>query len=119
MSLIGLNLLLAQQLPAVPVPGQDPTGATIKMVVMFGVLIVIMWVMMIAPQRKKAKEQASMLGALRSGDRVVTSSGIVGVVLSIKDKTVSLRSAETKLEVLKSAISEVTERGGEASEVKS
>jgi preprotein translocase subunit YajC len=114
MSLNGQNFLLADQQPMV----QDQTGATIKTVVMFAVLIGIMWVLMIAPQRKKAKEQEAMLTGLRSGDRIVTSSGIVGVVLSIKDKTVSIRSAETKLEVLKSAISEVTERGGEAGEAK-
>ncbi len=115
MSLNGPYFLLAQQQPTV----QDPTGATIKTIVMFAVLIGIMWMLMIAPQRKKAKEQEAMLGALRSGDRIVTSSGIVGVVLSIKDKTVSIRAADTKLEVLKSAISDVTERGGEAVEAKS
>src|SRR5579872_6093898 len=110
MSLLGF--LLADQQSLAP----DATGQAIKTAIMFAVLIVIMWVMMIAPQRKKAKEQEAMLGALRSGDKVVTGSGIVGVVLSIKDKTVSIRSADTKLEVLKSAITEVTERGGEASE---
>jgi preprotein translocase subunit YajC len=114
MSFNGLNFLLAQ---AQTVP--DQTGATIKMVVMMGVLFAIMWLVMIAPQRKKAKEQEAMLNALKSGDKIVTASGIVGVVLSIKDKTVSMRSADTKLEVLKSAVSEVTERSGEVSEVKS
>jgi hypothetical protein len=37
------------------------------------------------------------------------------VVLSLKDKTISIRSSETKLEILKSAVAEVTERSGEAS----
>jgi preprotein translocase subunit YajC len=115
MSLSGINVLLAQQQQTV----QDPTAGAIKMGLTIAVFFVIMWVLMIAPQRKKAKEQEAMLSALRSGDRIVTSSGILGVVLSIKDKTVSIRSADTKLEVLKSAISEVTERGGEASEGKS
>jgi preprotein translocase subunit YajC len=114
MSLNSFNGLLAQAGQT-----QDPTGAMIKTVVMFAVLIGIMWVMMIGPQRKKAKEQEAMLGALKSGDKVVTASGIVAVVLSIKEKTVSIRSADTKLEILKSAISEVTERSGEAVEVKS
>ena len=60
-----------------------------------------------------------MLKALRAGDKIVTTSGIIGVVLSIKDKSVSIRSADTKLEILKSAVAEVTERGGESSETKS
>jgi preprotein translocase subunit YajC len=113
MSLFGF--LLAQQQTAVP----DQTGQAIKTVIMLAVFMVLMWVVMIAPQRKKAKEQEAMLGAMKNGDKIVTSSGIVGVVLSIKDKTVSIRSAESKLEVLKSAVTEVTERAGEASEAKS
>ena len=60
-----------------------------------------------------------MLKALRAGDKIVTTSGIIGVVLSIKDRSVSLRSADTKLEILKSAVAEVTERSGESSETKS
>jgi preprotein translocase subunit YajC len=51
---------------------------------------------------------------IKPGDKVLTASGIVGVVISVKEKTVSLRSADTKLEILKSAISEITEKAGEA-----
>src|SRR5271157_1458689 len=115
MTLNGLNVLLAQQQPMEP----NATGQGIKMIGMMAIFIVIMWFLMIAPQRKKAKEQDLMLKALRAGDKIVTTSGIVGVVLSIKDKSVSVRSADTKLEILKSAVAEVTERGGESSETKS
>ena len=115
MSFNGIAVLFAQQMVSQP----DPTGQGIKMILMMVVFVVIMYVMMIAPQRKKAKEADLMLKALRAGDKVVTTSGIIGVVLSIKDKSVSIRSAETKLEILKSAVAEVTERSGEASEIKS
>ena len=71
---------------------------------------------LIRPQQKKAKEHATLLKSIRSGDRIVTSGGVVGVVITVKEKTVTLRSADTKLEVLKSAVSEVSERGGETSE---
>ena len=53
-----------------------------------------------------------MLASLKSGDKVVTSSGIVGVVITVKDKTVSLRSADAKMEVTKSSVTEILERGG-------
>jgi preprotein translocase subunit YajC len=46
---------------------------------------------------------------------VLTASGIVGVVISVKEKTVTLRSGETKLEVLKSTVSEITEKSGDSS----
>jgi preprotein translocase subunit YajC len=111
MSLNGFRYLMAQQ-QTMP----DPTGQNIKFFMMMGVVLVVMWVLMIAPQRKKAKELEAMLKALKPGDKIITSSGIIGVVLTIKDKSVSIRSAETKLEILKSAISDVTERSGESSE---
>jgi preprotein translocase subunit YajC len=91
----------------------NPTGEMIKMVGMIALFGVMMYFLMIRPQQKKARDHDTMMKGLRAGDKVVTTSGILGVVLSIKDKTVSLRSADTKLEVLKSAIAEVTERGGE------
>ena len=46
----------------------------------------------------------------------MTASGIIGVVISVKDKTVSIRSSDAKLEILKSAVSEITERAGEGSQ---
>ena len=115
MTLHGLNVLLAQQQPMQP----NPSGQAIKMIGMMAVFVAIMWFLMIAPQRKKAKEQDLMLKALRAGDKIVTTSGIIGVVLSIKDRSVSIRSADTKLEILKSAVAEVTEHSGESSETKS
>jgi len=115
MTLNGIRGLLADPVPTQP----DPTGQKIVMFGYLAIFAVIMWFMMIAPQRKKAKEQDLMLKALRAGDKIVTTSGIMGVVLSIKDKSMSIRSADTKLEILKSAVAEVTERGGESSEIKS
>ena len=72
-----------------------------------------MWLLIFRPNQKRAKELAAMLKSLRAGDKIVTNSGIVGVVLSIKDKTISIRSSDAKLEILKSAVAEVSERGGE------
>ena len=70
-----------------------------------------MYFLMFRPQQKKAREHANLLKTIKNGDRIVTTSGILGTIIGIKDKSVSLRSADTKLEVLKSSIAEVTERG--------
>jgi len=93
----------------------DPMEGLLKgpvplMVFMF----VIIYVIMIRPQQKKAKQHAELLKTLKPGDKVVTSGGILGVIVSVKEKSVSLRSSDTKLEVLKSAVSEVTERSSSA-----
>ena len=73
---------------------------------------VVFYFLLIRPQRVRAKQQDSLLKNLKSNDRVVTSSGIVGIVISVKDKSVTLRSADSKLEVLKSAVTEITEKAG-------
>jgi preprotein translocase subunit YajC len=70
----------------------------------------------IRPQQKRQKQHDEMLKTLKSGDQVTTTSGIVGTVVGVKDKTLSLRSADTKLEILKSAVSEITARGGDAAQ---
>ena len=86
---------------------------------LMGIFVLGMWFLLIQPQRKKAKELATTLKALKAGDKIVTNSGILGVVLNIKDKSLSIRSADTKLEILKSSVLEVLERAGEPSESKS
>lgn len=94
-------------------PGGDPNVEKQRMLVQFGmigVMMVIFWVMLIRPQQKRAKEQATLLKSLKPGDKVATSAGIIGVVVSLKENTVTLRSADTKLEVTKNSISDVTER---------
>jgi len=129
MRFFALILLLAQQSlmaadAAAPVAKAqqmvpDPFNGAIKSFGLMGVFLLVMWLFILAPQRKRTKELEATLKALKSGDKVVTSSGILGVVLSIKDKTLSIRSADTKLEILKSSVLEVIERGGEPSESKS
>jgi len=57
-----------------------------------------------------------LLKSVKTGDKVTTSSGIVGTIISVREKTVNLRSADAKLEITKSAIAEITERGGESKE---
>jgi len=76
---------------------------------------VVFYFLLIRPQRVRAKQQDSLLKNLKSNDRVVTSSGIVGIVISVKERSVTLRSADSKLEVLKSAVTEIEKSSGESS----
>jgi preprotein translocase subunit YajC len=82
----------------------------------FFILIFIFYFLLIRPQQRKAKEHQKLMSALHKGDKVVTSSGILGTVVGVQEKTISIRSADTKLEILKSAVSEVTERANEPSQ---
>jgi preprotein translocase subunit YajC len=93
--------------------GQPPSffGSPIILFVLVGLM---MYFMLFRPQQQRAKQQAKLLSALKSGDKVVTSSGIIGVVITVKDKTVSLRSADAKMEVTKSSVTEILESGDAA-----
>jgi preprotein translocase subunit YajC len=76
-------------------------------------IFIIFYFIFIRPQSLQRKQQAKLLEALKSGDRVITASGIVGVVISVKDKavppSVSLRSADMKMEVTKSSVVQILE----------
>ncbi len=80
---------------------------------MLVIMVVMFYFVLIRPQSRKAKEHAQMLKTVRPGDKIVTSGGVVGVVITVKEKTLSIRSADAKMEVTKSAIAEISERGGE------
>src|SRR5260221_9725 len=110
-----LDGLLAMAPSATP-PGTapNPQGEMIKMLGMFAIMGFIFYFLLIRPQRQRAKQQETMLKAMKAGDKVVTSGGILGVVIAVKEKTVSIRSADTKLEILKSSVTEITERAGES-----
>jgi preprotein translocase subunit YajC len=70
------------------------------------VIFAIFYLMLIMPQQKKQKKWQQMLAGLKNGDRVVTSGGIRGTVISVKDDAVQLRVPpdNLRLEVARSAV---------------
>ncbi len=99
--------------------GTQAPGQGLWMSLPMILVLVAMFAIMTTSQRKKQKQHDEMLKTLKAGDKVTTSSGIIGVVVGVKDKSLSIRSADTKLEILKSAISEITERAGEPAQSQS
>ena len=74
-------------------------------------IIVAMWFLIVAPQRKKIKEHAKMVEALAAGDEVITSGGIFGVIQQRREDRFLVRiSDNTKVEVEKNAISTVVKK---------
>ena len=73
-------------------------------------MIALVYMMMIRPQQRKQKAWALMLSELKTGDRITTTGGIRGTIMSIKDDALVLRVApdSLKIEVVKSAIASVT-----------
>jgi preprotein translocase subunit YajC len=66
---------------------------------------VIFYLLIFMPMRKRQKKVEAMISALKNGDRVITSSGIYGVIAGVKDKSFILKiSDQVKIEVAKNAI---------------
>ncbi len=70
------------------------------------VMLIVMYFVMIRPQKKKDREDAAMRNNLMVGDEVTTIGGIIGRVVSIKDETcvIETSKAGTKIRILKTAI---------------
>ena len=68
-------------------------------------IFVIFYFLLIRPQKTKEKEHKKMLGNLNKNDEVVTSSGIHGTIINVKDKSVILRIDDNvKIELEKNCV---------------
>jgi len=71
---------------------------------------VAMYFLLFAPQQKKQKQWQAMLAQIKSGDKITTTGGLRGTVITVKDDSMIIRVQPDgiKLEVVKSAIAAVT-----------
>jgi preprotein translocase subunit YajC len=105
---MNLPLLLAQAAAAPATPAAGPAGVGSTFIVYLIALPAIFYFLVIRPQSRARKEQAALLDSLKTGDDIVTASGILGTVTNVKEKTVLVRIADNvKVEVLKSAVATV------------
>ncbi len=80
-------------------------------------IFVIFYFLLIRPQKTKEKEDHKMRANLNKNDEVVTSSGIHGTIVNVKDKTVILRIDDNvKMELEKNAVAYVKKIQGEVSQ---
>jgi preprotein translocase subunit YajC len=113
MSLSNTSTFLAMAPP--PQPGQPAPPIWTNLVPLI-LLVVVFYFALIRPQQKRQKQQTELLKAVKSGDKIRTNGGIIATVITVKDKSLTIRSADAKLEIDKSAVAEITERSGESSE---
>lgn len=87
------------------VVAQAGGGFDFSFLMMMVGMFAIVYFMMIRPQRKQQAEHQALLNALKKGDEVVLSSGLIGKVFAVEDRVVTLDiGAGTRVRVMKSAI---------------
>ena len=73
--------------------------------IMMGLMFVMFYFLLIRPQQRQRKEMATRIAGLQNGDKVVTTSGIHGIVHNVKEHTVVIKVAEaTMIEFDKPAV---------------
>lgn len=97
---------------AEPAPTAGAVGPDILSLLMMVGLFVIMWLFIIRPQMKRAKEHRKMVESLAKGDEVATTGGLVGRIVRLDDNFAMLEVATgVELRVQRNAISSMLPKG--------
>ena len=96
---MGLSLILLQG-------GLGAFTGLVPMLLIIGVF----YVLLIRPQQKRQRQLQETISALKIGDRVVTTGGVIGTITTVKDGSFLIRSAEKSiLEIARSSIAAIDE----------
>jgi len=97
------SLLLAQAQPSA-------SSGLVGMLPLF-LLMAAMYFLLIAPQRKKQKAHDAMVRGLKNGDEVITSGGVYGTIVAVKDDRFVIRVADdSKFELSKGFVSSLVRK---------
>jgi preprotein translocase subunit YajC len=98
--------------------GQNASGGLTIFLIQIGALIAIFYVMLIRPQRKQQERHRQLLASLQRGDKIVTSGGIIGEVVHLKDDEVTVKSGESRVVVMRANVANILNRSIEAPSAK-
>ncbi|MFN3531537.1 MAG: preprotein translocase subunit YajC [Candidatus Brocadia sp.] len=87
-------------------------GGMLSMLLPFILMFVVMYFLILRPQKKKERERKALLSRIKNNDRVVTAGGIHGVITSVRENEIILRvddAKDVKIKVDRSAIAAVLE----------
>ena len=81
-------------------------SSSATMWIYFGVIIVVMYFLMIRPQRKRTKEEQQMRDNIQIGDEITTIGGIMGRVVTVKEDSLIIESGadRNKIKITRTAV---------------
>jgi preprotein translocase subunit YajC len=84
---------------------QSPAGNGLIAFLPLAIIMVIFYVLLILPAQRRQKKTQTMLSALKTGDKVVTTGGLYGTIVALDGDAVQLRIADqVKVKVARSAV---------------
>lgn len=86
------------------------SGNIILLVAQIGILGLLLYFMLIRPQKKQQKQMQAMIATLEKGDSVLTNSGFYGVVIDVMEEVTIVEFGNNKncrIPMKKSAIAEI------------
>jgi preprotein translocase subunit YajC len=93
---------------------QSPAGNGLIAFLPLAIIMVIFYVLLIMPAQRRQKKTQTMLSALKTGDKVVTTGGLYGTIVALDGDAVQLRIADqVKVKVARSAVAGIQEEGKE------
>lgn len=95
-----VNFLLAQD------AGGNPAAPLIMMILMF----VIMYFLLIRPQKVRQRELEARIAKIKTGDKIISTAGIHGLVSNVKERTLTVKidtKNNIKIELEKSAVANI------------
>jgi len=95
-------------------PAGQPGGGLGLIIFQAAAIMAIFYFLIIRPQRRQQEAHKQLLASLQKGDQIVTSGGIIGEVIFLKDNEVTVKSGESRLIVARTNIAAITNREAEA-----
>jgi preprotein translocase subunit YajC len=80
----------------------------ISTLILIVAMVAVFYFLIIRPQKKRDKQARDMRSSVKVGDEIVTIGGVCGKVTNVKDDTITIISAESKMTFLKTSVASVT-----------
>ena len=93
--------------------GQQGSAGLGMLLIQIGAFVAIFYFLLIRPQRQQAKKHQELLASLQKGDQIVTSGGVIGEVIHLKDNQVTIKSGEARMVITRASVATIAARPGE------
>jgi preprotein translocase subunit YajC len=95
--------------------GQGGGGFDPTILIFMALMFVMMYFLTIRPQRQRQKQLQTQIAALKTGDKIITTGGMHGLITNIKETSVMLKIADNvKIEIDKPAVATIVPKAGKA-----